>query len=453
MQPSSSPVAGDANKENANSWLLAHRTGWSITDQGVVSVGNFLVNILLARYLGITEYGVFSLIFATGLTLQLFIHWLVAYPLTIHLSSAEPHEAARLSTSSVIISAMLCIPLGAIIALALLLLDRWELIIPGILWFVFWQVQQATRRVLLANLAYREAIWGDALSSIGQAALLAVAIFAGRLSLELTLWCMASAAAMGAILQLRQRPIILDNLEFPRRWLRKNSGLGGWSLAAALLSTLRIYALFWLLAVASGPAAVGSLQAALNIFYALNPIQIGLGNVIPQMAARAYAIGDRRSEWICARPYMLIAAPPTLAYLVVVLMFPSLIVQLFYGSGGAYQHLTGLFPPLAVVTGCMIVIEMIIYYFLGLRETRLTAGISAVGFLFVILIFVPALALYGPVEGACLSLAGGELARLGLTVYHLRKYLADDQLTEDRNLNAFRLPDRLLRRKSIVEDK
>jgi O-antigen/teichoic acid export membrane protein len=443
LQPSSSTVAGDANK-----WLLVHRTGWSIADQGVVSVGNFLVNIMLARHLGIAEYGVFSLIFATSLTLQLFVHWLVAYPLTIRLSSAEPDEAARLSMSSVVISAMLCIPLGTIIAIALLLLHRPELIIPGLLWFVFWQVQQATRRALLADLAYREAMMGDMLNSIGQAVLLATAIIAGVLSLGLTLLCMASAAAMGAIFQLRQRPISLVNLERPHRWLSQNSGLGGWSLVAALLSSLRVYGLFWLLAVVSGPAAVGSLQAALNVFYGLNPIQLGLGNLIPQMAARAYAIGDRRSAWICARPYMLFAAPPTFAYLAVVLMFPSLIVQLFYGSGDSYHHLTGLFPPLAVLTGCMIVVEMIIYYFLGLRETRLTAGISVVGFLAVIVIFILTLGLYGSVYSACLSLAGGELVRLGLTAYCLRKYLGVDNMTQDGRVRVFGIMDRFLRRKS-----
>ena len=38
------------------------RSSWTILDQGVVSLGAFLLNIVLARHLPPAEYGMFALI-------------------------------------------------------------------------------------------------------------------------------------------------------------------------------------------------------------------------------------------------------------------------------------------------------------------------------------------------------------------------------------------------------
>ena len=41
--------------------LTIHRASWTLIDQGVVSFGNFLLNVLLARTLVEEEYGEFAL--------------------------------------------------------------------------------------------------------------------------------------------------------------------------------------------------------------------------------------------------------------------------------------------------------------------------------------------------------------------------------------------------------
>ena len=43
---------------------------WSLADQGAVSLGNFLTNILLARALAPAEYGIFALVFGLLLALS-----------------------------------------------------------------------------------------------------------------------------------------------------------------------------------------------------------------------------------------------------------------------------------------------------------------------------------------------------------------------------------------------
>jgi hypothetical protein len=41
--------------------LLIERASWTLVDQGVVSSGNFLLNVLLARTLSEDDYGEFAL--------------------------------------------------------------------------------------------------------------------------------------------------------------------------------------------------------------------------------------------------------------------------------------------------------------------------------------------------------------------------------------------------------
>ena len=129
--------------------------------------------------------------------------------------------------------------------------------------------------------------------------------------------------------------------------------LGAWSLASGAVVVIRDQQVYWLLAALTGPAGVASLQAAVNIFAVLNPIYFSLANLIPQVTARAFDSGDKRSAWSVARPYIMIALPPTLVYVVLAVLFSPLLLWVFYGEGSPYLKLGDLFPYLAVGAASM----------------------------------------------------------------------------------------------------
>ena len=147
--------------------LFLNRTAWSLIDQASVSLGTFLLSIILARNLTSSEYGVFTLVLTAACIAQLANFWLSAYPLGIRLASARGEEVARLWTSSLIFVAALCVPLSGTIGLTLFAFGRSDLIIACVTWFIMWQLQQATRRALIADLHLRAPIIGDALSYLG----------------------------------------------------------------------------------------------------------------------------------------------------------------------------------------------------------------------------------------------------------------------------------------------
>jgi O-antigen/teichoic acid export membrane protein len=407
--------------------LVLHRAGWSLIDQSIVSLGTFLVSVILARHLASAEYGVFAILLATALTLQLVNVWLVAYPLGVRLAAAEGEVGAQLSTSSIVLVAMLCVPLSVVIGILLVVLHRADLVWAAIVWFVLWQIQQGTRRVLLADLCHRGAVVGDAVASLGQVLAVTVIARGGHLSLVIAFYGMAAASALGAVHQAFQIRLVTHGLCGPRRWLTENASLGSWSLTTGLVATLRGHLLFWPLVLLWGTAMMASLQAALNIFFLLNPIQLGLNNLIPQITARAYGDGNKRTAWRAAKPYIFLALPPILIYVAFVLTFAPLVLRTFYGQGSPYLDLGDLFPALAVCTIALIMTELINCYFLGIREARLALKINLLGVAVISVLAVPLFAAFGPLAGSCLALAVGDSARLCAALIFLWQLIGSEK--------------------------
>ena len=75
-----------------------HTTGirslsfWSVCDQAVVSLGTFLTNIILARNLPATDYGIYTLLWVTALFLNRVHSSLVTQPLSIQAGAVAASE-------------------------------------------------------------------------------------------------------------------------------------------------------------------------------------------------------------------------------------------------------------------------------------------------------------------------------------------------------------------------
>jgi O-antigen/teichoic acid export membrane protein len=387
-------------------------------------VGTFLLNIILARHLTSSEYGIFTLVLFVAYIVQLANFWLFAYPLGIRLAGAGREEGSRLSTTSLAAVAALNVPLSAPVGVTLFAFGRSDLIIACITWLILWQLQQAARRALIANLRVRAAVLGDAITYLGSGVAIGLLAKGGiTMSLAEAFYATAGMATLGAIVQALQLRITLRGLYPPHRWLLDNVSLGTWSLAAGAVLPIRNQLVVWLLAALSGPASVASLQAATNIFMVLNPIVLSLASLVPQVTARAFENGDKRSAWRVARPYIMIAIPPTLFYTAFAVLFSPFLLLLFYGEGSSYLKLGDLLPYLAI-SEIGVPTELIICYFLGISETKLALKINLLGAAAVVISVLPLFATIGALEGACAAFAVSELMRFAFAVMYLRRLLA-----------------------------
>src|SRR5438270_10593809 len=110
--------------------LHIFRASWTLVDQGVVSLGAFLVNVQLARHLSPEDYGVFALLFGAFLGLQLFNSSLLFYPMSIRLPVVSGPGHAQLLAATLLLVVAFCVPLCAALAMGLLVIGRGELIAP-----------------------------------------------------------------------------------------------------------------------------------------------------------------------------------------------------------------------------------------------------------------------------------------------------------------------------------
>ena len=92
--------------------LTIHRASWTLIDQGVVSFGNFLLNVLLARTLVEEEYGEFALFLGAIFILRNVDYSFISYPLSVRLCNASDGERARLLGNTILLATALALVLG-----------------------------------------------------------------------------------------------------------------------------------------------------------------------------------------------------------------------------------------------------------------------------------------------------------------------------------------------------
>ncbi|WP_407520074.1 hypothetical protein [Methylobacterium oryzisoli] len=408
----------------------ATRLGWPLVDQAIVSIGTFGLTVALARTLAPEEYGTFALLLGGLMVLHMVTASLVFYPLSIRHAPAAETEGAALLHASLALLAAVALPAMAAMAVGLVLAGRADLILPAWAYFALWQAQEVFRRALFARLRFAAAIPGDSVSYLGQVAVVLALAQAGRLSLATALLAMAATSGLAALHQAVAAGFLRRGRD------PKNPGhslaavardfwdLGRWSLANNVLAIMRVQLLLWGLASFAGAATAAYLQAGLNLVNLMNPLVIGLCNIIPQTAALAHA-GGKAAAWRAARPFALAGAPVAVLFFLVLVLVPELLLTLVYGADSPYRDLTLPVRLLALWALTNYTTDMICSYFHGVEAARLALVVNAMGAAATLAAAVPLVAGFGLV-GACLALCLAGIARFALAQGLLGRLIAED---------------------------
>lgn len=401
---------------------------WTLLDQGIVSLGSFIVNIFLARQLAPTEYGTFALLWGGLLGLQQINAALVFHPMSVRLVVAEgEHHKELLSTSAVLV-ALACIPQCIVLSLALLAFGRGDILPSTVAWFALWQMQETMRRGLFAGFRHKLAIVGDAISYIGQVAIIGLFLIQGPLSLTNILYCMAATSGMAALVQAYQLGLSLRRPKDFRRTLLDFWMVGRWALVNNLASQLRFQILLWQLAALFGAVAAASFQATQNVVNLVNPIILGICNIIPQTTAHAQARGNAHA-WRSARIYALLGIPPTFAYYAFALIAPEIILHVFYGAGSQYGELSFAVRLLVIAAIAGYGADMVSSFLHGANTAGLALVINAIGTGTAILLALPLTAAYG-LNGTFLALAIGNTVRSISSWRIIKRMIAEEKLSK-----------------------
>jgi O-antigen/teichoic acid export membrane protein len=409
--------------------LIIERASWTLVDQGVVSFGNFLLNVLLARTLSQEDYGEFALFLGAIFILRPIDFSFISYPLSVRLCVASKEERARLLGNTILLTAALSLVLVMVMALGTTLLGAEHILLPACLCVLCWQAQETSRRCLLADFRYREAVLGDGIAYVGQALLIAVLAWNDALTLPSALYMMSTTFGIGALVHASKLQFARPDFTETRLLAREYFSVGKWSFVNYELVLVRAQLFPWLLAATAGTAATASLQAGLNIANMMNPIIFGIGNAIPQVAAHAHRTGGVIGAWRAAYGYVLFGLGPILLMCTAAVLMPELLLRTIYGHSSPYLAAAIGLQLLAVAGVLDYIAEMNSKTLLGVQAGRLASVVNVVA---VAVAAVLAFTLMGPlgVLGACLALLIANLVRAIGAVIAIAWLIADERSRE-----------------------
>jgi O-antigen/teichoic acid export membrane protein len=339
----------------------------SLVDQGVVSGTRFVTTVALGRMCGADELGTYSLAFGAILFLVGIEEALVSIPFTVHSQSASQAERRR-AVGTAILQVLLFAVLAQAVMAALLTVSRLRGGTEGVLsgsspWMrLMWAMACVVPTTLLSELARRVALaelrvslalaidvtacgvqlllllaLGTTGTLTGVTALAAMAV--GGLG-GFSLWAVRSArAGEGSDMDLRAAwegsgrslwSCVLHNWSF-----------GRWVLAGNMAQVFNAYAMHWMLVWMMGTASTGTFSACLSLVMLMNPLILGVSNLLVPGAARAYQQGGARRVRRIILPALLVVGSLAGAFCVVVTLFGAELLRGFYGPEFA-RHATTL---------------------------------------------------------------------------------------------------------------
>ncbi|MFF3450207.1 hypothetical protein ACFYXJ_24065 [Streptomyces sp. NPDC002667] len=277
---------------------LVGRLSWGLADQAASSVSNFAVGIYVARSLGVTAFGVFSLAWVTyGVVLNV-SRGLATDPLTVRFSG-PPGPAWRGAVGRSTGTALCVgIVLGAVsLAAGLGLGGRvgpafaaLAVMLPGLL------LQDAWRYSFFAAGTGRKAFLNDVVWGVALIPAMVVAAHVGTVAAFVLAWGASATVAAGyGCVQSGIRPRMAE----ARGWLREQRDLGyrylveNVSLSGA--SQLRAYGV----GVIVGVSAVGAVRGAELLMGPFLAVLMGLSLVTVPEAARVLRRAPHRLARFC----------------------------------------------------------------------------------------------------------------------------------------------------------
>ncbi|MFC8709680.1 hypothetical protein ACFUCQ_07010 [Streptomyces sp. NPDC057197] len=297
-EQTAAPPAGAADGGRSARRALVGRLSWGLADQAASSVTNFVVGAYVARSLGVTAFGVFSLAWVTyGVVLNV-SRGLATDPLVVRFSgvpraswraAVERSAGTALGVGGAIGAACLVagLGLGGRVGTAFACLG---VMLPGLL------LQDSWRFAFFAAGAGRKAFVNDVVSGVVLVPAMVVAARVGSVAAFVLAWGAAATVAAGyGCLQsgIRPRP------GRARGWLREQRDLGyrylveNVSLSGA--SQLRAYGL----GAIAGVSAVGAVRGAELLLGPFLAVLMGLSLVTVPEAARVLRRAPHRLGSFC----------------------------------------------------------------------------------------------------------------------------------------------------------
>ncbi len=411
-------------------YLLLHKAKLLVlADQALVSGGNFLVGVLLARALGLEGFGIFSLMWV-GVLLGLSLHQaFMTQPMMTFASKFMGRFKSRYRQGVFYLQAVITIVLLLITTIVTLVVrenpgwPQWANFLPhaclATTFYLFHDFLRKTffiRKIFIGPLLMDGALYG--------------VLFGSLLLFDVTIGIALLGYAMGSILGLLVGLVIFVKnpdsiqdigccweLKFQKA-VKEHYHYSIWLLGTSVLQWFA--GNIFLVAAASllGPVAVGALRMAQNMVGLSHVLFLAMENIVPAEAARQFFTHGKKRMNAYLRQMTLLMSIPFVAILAMLsILAPKLISWLYGPEYLPYNYL---------VSGYAVLYLFVFIAFplrFALRSQAVTAPIFKAYLLSAIVSLAVAFPLVGKFGdmGVIAGLMVSQFITLGVYVYYLRK--------------------------------
>ncbi|MGA2352165.1 MAG: hypothetical protein ABSF70_17145 [Terracidiphilus sp.] len=319
--------------------LLTGREIWALTDQSIVSATNFLTAVMLARFMGLREFGVFTLAWMS----VLFVNSLQTALIVAPMMSIGPKQQEKDRPSyfgTVVFQELVFVSLCFVLVFVALKLsdsvfphkNLQQLALPLAVSAFAYQMQDFLRRYFFVTRHSRRALADDALSYLTQLPILLMLHHAGQLNSATALWAMAGTSLIGLVPGwFWMEPLKLSG-ESIKAISQRHWKVSRWLGASAMLQWTSSNLFLISAPLCYGAAAAGALKASQNLMGVTHIWFQGLENVVPAETARRLHDGGVHSMLAYTRSILVKWGGMTLLFAIVMAVAPGFWLKLAYGQ-------------------------------------------------------------------------------------------------------------------------
>jgi O-antigen/teichoic acid export membrane protein len=311
---------------------IARRIRWGLADQALSSLTNFVLGIVVARTVGLTEFGAFGLAFTGYLIVSGISRAVNGQPLLIRYSGVAK-DVWRRGAAAVTGTAIVIGLASSLVALAIALAGdgalraaflALALVLPGL------TVQDAWRFAFFADGRGRDAFLNDLVWAVTQLSAFVIAIALGQGTVFWAVIAWGGAATLAAFIGVAQARVV-PRPTAARSWTIEHRDLLpayiGETAAYILSGQLVLYAI----GLISGLAVVGAIRATQLLLGPLNVVVQGLYLVAVPEAVRVLRKSARRFVEICIAAAIGLAAV-SVAWTLLLVFLPEPIGEALLGD-------------------------------------------------------------------------------------------------------------------------
>lgn len=268
---------------------------WALLDQAMISGANFVLGLLLVRYIGLASFGEYVLVWMIVQFCMSIQNALIISPMFSIAPQVERHDRAKyysvtMALQILLAGALAILPVLYIAFVPTRFLPIWlstqTALLLSVCIFVF-QIQDYCRRQFCSTGQYRLAFFVDLLA-YGIQLLLIVVVIRILPLLSSVLIAFIISMAISSIIAIRyldyQRPSFSEVIQGgSRHWISAK-----WLLGSACLQWVTGNYFLVTAGAVMGPVVVGAIRAAQNLVGLSHILFQAFENIVPKEASRKY---------------------------------------------------------------------------------------------------------------------------------------------------------------------